>query len=185
MTQEPAENKNLTYWWFPLLFGVLFILIGIWILRSPVESFEKITRVIGVIILVSGTTQVWVTLGNRHEIPGWGFQLAGAFMDLAIGIILVIYPEFLLRIITFFVGAWLIVNSATLIRRSISARRLQHSFWKWELALGILLMILAILFFWHPLLLGATFAVWTAIAFIILGIFRIVLTFRLRKNRLA
>jgi hypothetical protein len=46
--------------------------------------------------------------------------------------------------------------------------------------------LLAFIFLWHPMILGATFAIWAAIAFILLGVFRITLTFRLRgilKNR--
>jgi len=57
MNQDITEKKNLTYWWVPLFFGVIFIAIGIWVLVSPAESMEKMTKIVGVIILVSGTTQ--------------------------------------------------------------------------------------------------------------------------------
>ncbi|HSO88589.1 MAG TPA: hypothetical protein VLQ91_18695 [Draconibacterium sp.] len=38
---------------------------------------------------------------------------------------------------------------------------------------------LAAIFVWHPEVLGITIAFWTAIAYICLGIFRIVLIFRI------
>jgi uncharacterized membrane protein HdeD (DUF308 family) len=180
---NPKQNR-LNYWWFPLLFGILFLAIGIWILRSPKESLTTLTKIVGIIMLVSGTTQILFTAMNRQGIPGWGFQLTGGIFDLAIGIILVVNPLLLLKIITIFVGIWLVVNSVTLIQHATQARTSGSAFWKWELGLGILLLLTAIIFIWHPLILGITIAIWTALAFIILGIFRIILVFQLRSQQL-
>ena len=184
MNQDVSELKKSTYWWVPLLFGVVFVLIGYWILRSPEESFEKITKYIGVIILISGSIQLYFTIRNRRGIPGWGFQLAGDLFDLAVGAALVINPSLLLKLITLFVGIWLIANSIAIFMKAAEARKDQHKYWAWEFALGIFLMLLAVAFLWHPMLLGITIAVWTGLAFIILGIFRIALTFRLRRLRM-
>jgi uncharacterized membrane protein HdeD (DUF308 family) len=51
--------------------------------------------------------------------------------------------------------------------------------WKWILLLGILLMLLAIILIWHPQVIGLTIIFWISISFISLGIFRIVLAFKL------
>lgn len=183
MNQEIIEVKKSQYWWIPLLFGVVFILIGYWILRSPLESFEKITRVIGVIILISGFMQLFFTIKYNRGTPGWGFQLAGDIFDLALGVTLIVNPSLLLKLITLFVGIWLIANSISLFMKAAESRKDENDYWAWEFALGLFLMVLAVAFLWHPMLLGISIAVWTALAFIILGIFRIVLTLRLRKMR--
>ena len=183
MNQEIIETRKSTYWWVPLLFGVAFILIGFWILRSPEESFEKITKFIGVIILVSGAIQFIITLMHHRGIPGWGFQLAGNIFDLAVGAALLFNPSLLLKVITLFVGIWLIVNSISIFMRAAETRKDKNDVWIWEFALAVFLMVLAAIFLWHPALLGISIAVWTALAFIILGIFRIVLTLRLRRLR--
>lgn len=184
MNQEVTEIRKSLYWWVPLLFGVFFVFIGYWILRSPAESFEKITKFIGVIILISGGIQLYFTIRNRRGIPGWGFQLAGDLFDLAVGAALVINPSLLLKLITLFVGIWLIANSISIFMKAAEARKDQHTYWAWEFALAVFLMLLAVAFLWHPMLLGISIAMWTGLAFIILGIFRIVLTFRLRKLRM-
>jgi uncharacterized membrane protein HdeD (DUF308 family) len=183
MNQEIIETKKSPYWWIPLLFGVVFILIGYWILRSPEESFEKITRFIGAMIMVSGAIQLYFTIRHHKGTPGWGFQLAGDIFDLAVGAALLANPSLLLRLITLFVGIWLIANSISLFMRAAGSRKDQHDYWAWEFGLGIFLMVMAIFFLWHPMLLGITIAIWAGIAFIILGLFRIVLTLRLRKLR--
>ncbi len=162
-----------------MLFGVIFIITGIWILRSPLESYAQISRVIGVILLISGATQIFFATNKREGVPGWAFQATGGLIDLVIGIILIVNPVILLKIITLFVGIWLIVNSITLISRAFEARKAGAEAWKWELSFGLSLLLLAILFIWHPMIIGFTIAIWSALAFILLGIFRIALTLRL------
>lgn len=184
MIPETTKKNNPIYLWTPLLFGIVFILIGIWILKSPVESYEKLTKLIGVIILISGTTQLIFTLNNRSEIPGWGFQLTGDLFNLVIGIILIVNPVILLKVITLFVGIWIITNSISILMKAGEARKAGQRYWAWEFGVGIFLILLAVTFLWHPLVLGLSIAIWTAMAFIFLGIFRIVLAFRLRQMRI-
>jgi len=181
MNQVASANRKSTYWWIPILFGVIFIIAGVWIFKAPAESFRSITKVLGVIILISGTSELLMTIGRRRGIPGWGFQLSGGLIDMVIGVILIVNPSILLKIITLFVAAWLIISSITIIMRASVTRQKKQEIWKWELILGVFLLLLAILLLWHPMILGFTFALWTALAFIILGVFRILLTLRLKR----
>ncbi len=183
MNQKASVNKKFTYWWIPILFGIIFIAAGVWILKAPGESFETITTIIGVIILISGTTELFLNIYNRRTIPGWGYQLTGALVNLVIGLILLINPAILLKIITVFVAIWLIVGSVMVIMMAAEARQVNRAYWKWELILGVFLLLLAILLLWHPMILGFTIAIWTGLAFIILGLFRIVLAIRMKKMR--
>lgn len=176
-----SQNRKMTYWWVPMLFGVIFIATGIWILNAPTESFATITTIIGVVILVSGCTELFLTIYNRLAIPGWGYQLTGTIINLVIGLILIINPSILLRIITLFVAVWLIIGSVMIIMRAAEDRQLNRLYWKWELIVGVFLLLLAILLLWHPMVMGFTISIWTAMAFIILGIFRITMTVRLKK----
>lgn len=178
-----ASLKNVSsYWWFPILFDVIFILTGIWILSSPIESYVQISRIIGVILLISGGIQIFLATSRREEIPGWAFQATGGLIDVLIGIVLIVNPVILLKVITLFVGIWLIVNSVKLISRAIETRKTRSEAWKWELAYGLALLLLAILFIWHPMVVGFTIAIWTALALILLGIFRIALSLRMRSQ---
>ena len=181
MNQEITVLRKTTYWWIPLILGIIFIAAGVWILVAPNESFEKITKFIGVIILVSGTSGLFLNMINRRTIPGWGYQLAGGLIDMAIGLILIFSPEVLLKIITIFVAIWLLISSFMVIRLAIEFKEGDRDIWKWELILGLFLFVLAIILLWHPMILGLTIAIWTAAAFIILGVFRISLTIRLKR----
>lgn len=181
MTEEMIAGKKQTYWWVPMIFGAIFIATGIWILKAPAESFAKISMFIGIIILMSGTSGLFLTIMNRRGIPGWGFQLAGALIDIGIGLILLINPEILLKIITIFSAIWLTISGVLILRRAFEFRERENDHWRWEMILGIVLLLLAILLLLHPMILGLTIAIWTAVAFIALGVFRIALTIRLKR----
>jgi len=182
MNQEMTAKNKLSYWWVPIIFGLIFIATGIWILGAPAESFEKITMFVGIIILVSGTSGLFISISNRRTIPGWGFQLVGGIIDMAIGLILIVNPEILLKIITILAAIWLTLSGIMVLRQAFNFREGDRDIWRWEMIFGIVLLLLAILLLLHPMILGLTIAIWTAIAFIALGIFRISLTIRLKRQ---
>jgi len=181
MTARTSANR-FPYGLVPILFGVIFIALGLWIFLAPEESYTLLTKLIGVILLVSGTTQLLFSISNRGWIPGWGFSLFGGAIDLVLGVVLVINPEILLKVVALFVGIWLIVSGINLLVRAREARKVGAGYWKWELGLGITYLALAVIFLWHPMILGITIAIWSALAFIILGIFRIAWTIRLKRH---
>ena len=181
MKNTNTGNRNFPYWFVPILFGIIFVVIGLWVLLAPVESYTFITKLIGVILLVSGTTQLIFSVSNREQIPGWGFAFLGGLMDLVFGVILIMKPGFLLKIIAIFVGIWLLVSGINMLVQAWAARKKGEGFWKWELGVGAFYLLLAIIFLWHPMVLGLTIAIWTALAFITLGVFRILLTVSLKK----
>ena len=181
METETTNQKNLSYWWLPLLFGVIFIMMGVWILKTPEESMKRIMTAIGVIAIMSGTAQVIFTFIKHRGIPGWGFQLLGGAVDLTVGIILVIDPSFLLKVVSIVVAIWLFINGVTHLLSAGREREKRDRLWSWEMVFGVILVLLALMFVWHPLALGITITIWIALAFIVLGLFRVLLTFRLRR----
>ena len=105
METEIIDKKNTRFWWLPLLFGLVFVGLGIWILAAPEDGMKAIMQVIGIIAIMSGTAQFIFTFSKYQGISGWGYQLVGGLVDLAVGIILVTDPEFLLKVVSILVAA--------------------------------------------------------------------------------
>ena len=176
------DNRRFPFWLVPILFGIIFVVLGIWILLAPKDSYAFLTKLIGVILLVSGTTQLLFSFSNRDWIPGWGFSMMGGVIDVVIGVVLIMNPTLLLKVIALFVGIWLIISGFNLLVRATASRKSGSANWKWELGLGIFYLVLAGIFIWHPVVLGITIAIWSGLAFIVLGLFRISLTIRLHRH---
>jgi uncharacterized membrane protein HdeD (DUF308 family) len=177
-------NKTTTSWWIYLLKGVLLIILGIWMLKMPGESFSALLMVIGLIVAIGGMLETVHALYYRKVLMEWGWSLSAGILDMLIGILLIVNPEAILMLITLFISFWLIMRGVLAVWEAMELRKGGYSHWRWILFLGILTLLLAVILIWHPLVVGLTIIFWIAISFISLGLFRIILAFRrLRSSK--
>jgi uncharacterized membrane protein HdeD (DUF308 family) len=78
-------------WWVHLLAGILYIIISIWVLSTPLASFIGLSVLFSIVMLVSGVFEIIFALSNRHVVDNWGWYLVSAIIDL-MGIVLVVCP---------------------------------------------------------------------------------------------
>jgi uncharacterized membrane protein HdeD (DUF308 family) len=179
MTTIENSKKSTISWWMYLLKGILLIVLGIWMLKMPRESFNAMLLIIGVIIVVGGVLETFLALYYRKDLKEWGWNFSAGILDILIGIFLIANPDTILVLITLFISFWLVLRGVLAIWEAMELRKEGQKKWRWVLLLGILIMLLAIVLIWHPQVIGLTIIFWIAISFISLGIFRIVLGFKL------
>ncbi len=179
MTTIENSKKTTLSWWMYLIKGVLIIVLGIWMLKMPRESFNAMLLVIGLIIAIGGVLEAFLALYYKKVLKEWGWNFSAGILDILVGILLIANPEAILVLITLFISFWLVLRGVLSIWEAMELRKKGRKNWKWVLMLGILIMLLAIVLIWHPQVIGLTIIFWIAISFISLGIFRIVLAFKL------
>jgi len=179
MTTLETSKKTTISWWMYLIKGALIIVLGIWMLKMPRESFNAMLLIIGLIIALGGALEIFLALYYRKVLKEWGWNFSAGILDILVGILLISNPDAILVLITLFISFWLVLRGVLAIWEAMELRREGRKNWKWILALGILVMLLAIVLIWHPQVIGLTLIFWIAISFISLGIFRIVLAFKL------
>lgn len=86
--QKTAKN-----WWLSLILGVLFIFLGIWVLRTPLTSYISLSILFSISIFLSGLFGIIFSISNRTQIDGWGWHLAGGIFDLIVGVLLILHPH--------------------------------------------------------------------------------------------
>jgi uncharacterized membrane protein HdeD (DUF308 family) len=176
---ETFEKRN--YWWVPLLSGLILLFFGIWFIASPLENFKTLTVVFGVIVFLSGVFELYIAFRNRNAVVNQLSFVWGGILNLVLGGLLMVNPGALLFIISLIIAFFLIFIGGEQIKRAINLQKRKSENWKLVLIFGILLILFAAVLLWRPEIIGFTLAVWTSIAFILTGIFRIYLAFRLRK----
>ena len=162
-----------------LIKGALIIVLGIWMLKMPRESFNAMLLVIGVIIAIGGVLEAFLALYYKRVLKEWGWNFSAGVLDILIGILLIANPDAILMLITLFISFWLVLRGVLTIWEALELRKEEQRRWRWILLLGILIILLAIVLIWHPQIIGLTIIFWIAISFLSLGIFRIVLAFKL------
>jgi len=174
------ENRK-SYWWMSLISGLALLIFGIWFFVAPLESFQSLAIVFGFIILIVGLSEVFISLKKRNVVFDYMSYLWGGLLNVVLGVLLISSPETILWVISIVIGFGLIFKGGEQIKRAIQLKKQNSSNWKAVLVFGIVLVVIAAALLWHPEIIGITIAIWTAIAFIFIGIFRIYLAFRLRE----
>jgi len=170
-------------WWVSLVIGILAVILGIWSLVTPDVTLVALTYVFIFVFLFGGILEIIFAVSNRDALTGWGWTLAGGVIDIIFGLLILAMPPITAAVVlVYFVGFWIMFRSIWAIGEAVELKRLGFRDWGWTLALAILGILFAITFLMSPLFTGAVFIVaFVSTAFIIYGIFRIYLGFRLKS----
>lgn len=175
------QQQPVKHWYLPLILGIVYIAVGIWVIFTPVASYVALAIFFALAFLISGILGIIYAISNRQTISGWGWSLAAGIVELLIGILLIARIDLTIVTLALFVGFALLFRSIMAIFWSFEVKKMEVSGWGGLLALGILGVILAFILLWNPILAGLTVVVYTSAAFITLGGFQIYFSFKLKK----
>ena len=170
-------------WWISLIIGVIAIALGIWCIAAPSGTLVALSYVFIFAFLISGVAEIFFSISNRKILNGWGWYLASGIIELLLGILLLILPLQLITVmLVYLVGFWILFRSIWIIGEAVELQQMGIKKWGWMLAIGIICLIFSFFFLISPMIFKGTFmVVFASVAFIIYGIFRIVLAFDLRS----
>ncbi len=177
MAQSPSK-----FWYLPLLSGILFIIAGIWIFRTPASSYLALSMVFAAAFFVSGIFEIFRAFGNTQQ-KNWVWGLVFGIVDLVFGIWLLSSPVLSASVLSLYVGFIILFRSVSSIGFAMDLKEMNASSWVITLLFGILGVILGTLILFNPVLGGFTVILYTALAFIFIGFFQTALAFSLRKLR--
>ncbi len=170
-----TKNPN---WWVSLIKGVILIIFGVWLLKSPVENLTKLSFAFGVLTLIGGLFEIGLAFRSSKTNESWNRGLTSGIIDLLLGAFLMANPSFILLLITILVSIWLIFRGILSVRYALILKNNQNENWILGLIFGVLLIVIGVIFVWHPVAFGITLGIWAALAFISLGVFRILFAFK-------
>lgn len=168
-------------WWISLVIGILLLIVGIWSLFTPFETFAVLTVLFVVAFFIEGILEIIFAISNRKIQSGWGWDLALGIIDVILAIYLIINMAIAPLVLSMVIAIWVLIRSIWEIAISIDLKRVPGSGWGWLLTLGILGIILAAFMLFRPVFTAALSAYFIGFALILYGIFRIYLAFRLRR----
>ena len=168
-------------WWISLVLGILLIITGIWIFRTPLQSYVSLSVLFSTIIFITGLVEVSFSIINRNNIDGWGWHLMGGVVDIIIGTLLLMHPLLTMMIMPYYVAFWLLFRGATSIGVSIQLKNYQINTWWWLLISGIATILFSFLMLADPQFGGLTIVIFTSFAFISFGVYHIAFAISLKR----
>ena len=168
-------------WWMSLLLGLLYIAVALCLLFAPVSSYVALSVIFSISILVSGILEIFFAAGNKRTISSWGWYLAGGIIDLILGIFLMASPGLSMEVLPFVLAFWLMFRGFSATGYSMDLKRYGTRNWGWYMVFGILAILCSIGVIWQPALGAFTLVYMIAYALLIIGIFRVMLSFELKS----
>lgn len=180
ITMSQNYTNPYKYWYLPLITGIIFIISGIYIFRTPLASYLTLSMLFAAIFFVTGIMEVVNAFSNR-QYPNWGWSLAGGIVDLILGIMLISSPALSATILPLYVGITILFRSIMGIGSSLALKKVGIKSWATVMIFSILGLLFAILMIANPVFGGLTIVYYTAISFIMIGVFQIMLALGLKK----
>lgn len=169
------------HWYLPLLAGLVLIAIGVWTFANPEDSYVGLAFLFALSFAVIGLFESIFAIRNKDILDGWGWTLAMGLLTLAIGVVMLMKPEVSMVTLPFYVGFVILFRSFQAIGTALDLKSFRVLAWGNLMVLGVLGVILGFILLWNPLFAGLSVVIWTGIAFIIAGIYNIILSTKLKK----
>lgn len=178
--KDKIKNR-LKNWYLPLITGVVFIIMGIWVMATPIGAFLTLAVVFSFGFMLSGFTDIIHSISSRKEIKSWGWYLILGILTFILGIHLMLRPGLTAIILCYYIAFWLLFRSIMHIGNAIDLKEQKTKNWGWVLALGILGVLFSIILLWNPTLTSIATSFWISFGLISIGLVQVVLGFGLRK----
>jgi uncharacterized membrane protein HdeD (DUF308 family) len=171
---EITVDRSLRHWWVFAIRGLIFIALGVYMICQPAESFVTLGFLFGLILFLTGVAELLrVTRERTQANRQWHLMLG--IIDILLGIILMGHVATSMAILRIILGLWFLFGGASLLLFSRYGGR------SLMLLIGaILILVFGLLVLFNPTFGDMTIILWTAIAFIITGLFNVMLGFRLK-----
>lgn len=174
---EPVKH-----WWMYLIIGVLAFILGVFMLTNPAITYEMMTLLLGLALIIFGIIELVVGLFSRNFFVSRAAILIGAILNIVLGILLAANPGIAALTLPLILGMWMLYQSFMMISYAGDLKGFKVKGYGLTLFCGIVLLILALLILLRPVTIGMfTVAIYIALSFIIYGLSEIVSAFRLKS----
>ena len=176
MSEVLAES-----WWAVCLRGILGILFGLICLLTPGLAVEVFVILFAAYMLVDGVFAIVAGIKAARNGERWGLLILEGIVDLAAGLVAVLWPAITLVALIWLIAIWAVVTGALMLAGAFSLN-LDHG--RWWLALGgIASVIFGILLVIEPLIGAVVLTLWIGAYAIVFGIFLLILAFQLHSKQ--
>lgn len=181
--KPPAKTFEAQYWYLYLLAGALMVAMGVWVLRTPLESYVALAFAFSLTFLASGVAEIFFALANMDHRggKGGGWGLLGGIFNALVGLLLLANPALSMITLPIYIGVAVMFRSVMALSWALSVGGLLGSARLWITVLAILGVLFAFVLLWNPAIAGLTAMAWTALAIVSYGAAQIFLAFQLRN----
>lgn len=165
--------------WVVILFGVIAVLFGVYLLAWPGAGAISLTWAYGIVALAEGVLSLFALFGgNTRMSRGW--LVLYALASILFGILAVMQPVEMAGAMLYLLAAWLVIAGVFRIVLAIRVRKVVSNEWLLILS-GVLAIVLGVLFAMNPVAGVLIVVMWIGAGALVYGVLQIIAGFRLRS----
>lgn len=130
--------------------SIFFIVIGLFLILKPETTITTISYVLGAIIMVSGVIFLIKYFSNKDQLGIFSGDLVYGVMSTIFGLILILNPTALAKIIPFILGIWIVISSVTKIQYSLQLKAYENKAWISTMIIAAITFIWGIILLFNP-----------------------------------
>jgi uncharacterized membrane protein HdeD (DUF308 family) len=168
-------------WWAVGLRGILGIVFGLICLLTPGVALGAFVILFAAYMFVDGGFAIASAWKAARSGERWGLLIVEGLVDIAAGLLAVIWPAITMVALIWLVAIWAIVSGALMLYAAFTLNR-DHG--RWWLALGgIASLIFGVLLVIEPLIGAVVLTMWIGAYALVFGGFLLVLAFQLHSRK--
>ncbi len=171
-------------WWEMVLRGILLLVLGVIAMVYPDITIGIIVLLFGALILIEGIFLVIGSIAVKAEDTMWVVLLIGGIVSIALGAMILAWPDLTARVVLFLIGAWALIVGLINLMWALKVRKHEevtgkgvHAFFG---IVGIAFGIIAIAW---PKETAVTIVVIIGIFIALMGILLVIAGFMARKEQ--
>lgn len=131
------------------LLSVLMVVLGLVLLLWPGKTLTLAARILGVALLVGAVISGLVWYRDRHKLKSNPATLAIAIVCLVVGVIVLIAPAGLVKLLPKLIGLAVLLNGVLNLAQALDQRRSGYEKWTASLVMAILTIVAGAFIFFH------------------------------------
>ena len=168
-------------WWVVGLRGILGIIFGLICLLTPGIAVQVFVILFAAYMFVDGVFAIISGIKAARNGERWGLLILEGVVDLAAGVIAVLWPGITLVALIWLIAVWATVTGILMLSSAFNLN-LDHG--RWWLALGgIASIIFGILLVIEPLIGAVVLTMWIGAYALVFGVFLLILAFQLHSRK--
>lgn len=133
-----------------IILNVLFLIFGIIIYLNPVITLELTGIILGIYMIIFGIFAIYEFI-VRDNNPLFALNILWGILSILTGLLVIINPFEIIKILTFALGIYLIIISVSKIIDSLNLKKYGYDGWSLMLVIAIILLVFGIFIMINPM----------------------------------
>jgi len=130
--------------------SMTYVILGIILVLFPRLSTELVCILAGAVLVIYGAVTLIGFFAGRRESGGFMLEPLLGVLAVVVGGFLLAHPGFILSVIPFILGVYILLDGAVNLKRGLDMRTYGYAGWTTTLTMSVISLILGAAIVWNP-----------------------------------